>query len=601
MTNPPTLKVRRPAPDGGRWDTLVDVLRWRAEAQPDRVAFRFLADGEAETGSVTYGQLDRQARAVAGTLRERCRPGERALLLYPPGLEFIPAFFGCLYAGVVAVPLHCPRLNRHDERIQTVTANAQPAVALTTADLLARVEKQLHQTPYLRDLHRLATDDIPAAAADRWQPPAVSGDTLAFLQYTSGSTAAPRGVMVSHGNIMANMAMIREGFEFTPETVMVSWLPVYHDMGLIGNTLQPVYTGFVSIHMPPASFLQHPLRWLAAVCKYGATCVGAPNFAYDLCARKAMQRPDQLAALDLSRLDLAYCGAEPIRPETVRKFTEVFRACGFRPEAFYPCYGLAETTLFATGGRKADQPVMYSVRASELEDHRVRAADPGEDGAQALTGCGRVRLDERIVIANPETRVACQPGQVGEIWIAGSHVARGYWNDAARTAQTFDARLADSGDGPFLRTGDLGFLKDGELFVTGRIKDLIIIRGRNHYPQDIELTAERSHPCLRPGRGAAFGVEVGGEERLVVVHEVERERAEVDWDHVIQNVREAVALDHELAVHAVALVRAASIHTTTSGKIQRHAVRAAFRRGELLAYAAHPPLSAPPEKAGSAT
>lgn len=568
-------------------NTLVDVLRWRAEHQPDRVAFRFLSDGEAETGLLTYAQLDRQAKSIAASLTKKCQPNDRALLLYPPGLEFIAAFMGCLYARVIAVPLYCPRFNRDDPRIRAVTENSETIVALTTGEQLEKMEKQLHQAPYLQQLHRIATDCLPDHAAE-WHAPRISGADLAFLQYTSGSTSTPRGVMISHDNLMANEQMISHAFDWHEKSAVVSWLPVYHDMGLIGNTLQPIYAGVPCVQMPPASFLQHPVRWLNAITKYRGTCIGSPNFGYDLCVRRV--RREHLPAIDLSHVDLAYCGAEPVRQDTLQRFSKHFEQCGFSEKAFYPCYGLAEITLFATGGAKAEPPAIKMVKSSALEEHIVRDPDDTVD-VRSLVGCGHAWLDEQIVIANPETSMPCKPEQIGEIWIKGPHVATGYWNDDAKTEQTFAAYLADSGDGPFVRTGDLGFLKDRELFITGRLKDLIIIRGRNHYPQDIELTVERSHPALRSGRGAAFTVDVAGEDRLVIVHEIERDHDGFDQVELIGDIKTNVASGHELMVHAVALVRFASMPTTTSGKIQRHACRAAFLRDELSLYAQTPDVS----------
>jgi FkbH-like protein/FkbM family methyltransferase len=566
--------------------TLVDLLRWRATQQPDRHAYTFLSEREPQETRLTYAQLDAQARAIAATLQQQ-RPvaGERALLLYPPGMDFVAAFFGCLYAGVIAVPAYPPqptRLDRTLPRLRAIVRNAQPTMVLTTAAVQSAMEPLLAQDPHFQRLRCVATDAVDGAAAQGWQAPAIAGESLAFLQFTSGSTAAPKGVMVSHGNLLHNERMIQQAFGNDEASVVAGWLPLYHDMGLIGNVLQPLYLGTPCVLMSPVSFLQSPLRWLQAITQYRATTSGGPNFAYDLCTRKITA--EQRAQLDLSSWRVAFNGAEPVRHDTMERFAEAFAPCGFRREAFYPCYGLAEATLFVTGRPPADAPVFHDVLASSLQDGRVAAATADAPGAQTLVSSGRAWMDQQLLIVDPASAQPCADDQVGEIWVAGPSVAQGYWNQPEETARTFQARLAD-GSGPFLRTGDLGFLRGGELFVTGRLKDLIIIRGRNHYPQDIELSAERSHRGLRPGCGAAFSVDVDGEERLVVVQEIERQPREPDLDELSESIRQAVAQQHELQVYAVVLIKTGSIPKTSSGKIQRHACKAGFLKGELEALA----------------
>ena len=379
------------------------------------------------------------------------------------------------------------------------------------------------RAPELKKLHWLATDDLPAANADGWRDPGATLETLAFLQYTSGSTATPRGVMVTHGNLLHNLACLREVFQFSPESIGVTWLPHYHDMGLIGGLLQPVYAGGEMIVMPPSSFLQRPIRWLAAVTRYRATTMVAPNFAYELCVQKISA--EQRAPLDLASVKVALCGAEPVRPDTLAQFAKVFGPCGFRQEAFRPAYGLAEATLIVSGHSDGGAPFTPAVLAEELQRNRIKPAEEGAAGSRVLVGCGGIAPDLKVVIVDPETLAPCASDRVGEIWVSGPSVARGYWRKPAETEQTFGAHLA-TGEGPFLRTGDLGFLDRGQLFVTGRLKDLIIIRGSNHYPQDLEHTVERSHRALRPACGAAFSIDVDGAERLVIVQEV-NDRASV--------------------------------------------------------------------------
>jgi acyl-CoA synthetase (AMP-forming)/AMP-acid ligase II len=536
------------------------------------------------------------------------------LLLYPAGLEFITAFFGCLYAGVMATPAYPPRRNQNLSGLQAVVTDAQAPVALTTTSLLANIEGRFAQYPELADLDWLATDNLTSDLASDWQEAAVNSDSLAFLQYTSGSTGKPKGVMVSHGNLLHNQRMIEQAFGHTHKTVVLGWLPLFHDMGLIGNLLQPMYIGQPCILTSPVAFLQKPLRWLQAISDYQATTSGGPNFAYDLCVRKAT--PEKKANLDLSSWEVAFNGAEPIRAETLDQFAATFESCGFRKSAFYPCYGMAETTLFISGGRKTAPPVISTVDGAALEQNQVVTATPEQSGARKIVGCGQAWLDQEVAIAHPESLTRCPAEVVGEIWVSGASVAQGYWNRPQQTEATFCAYLADTGEGPFLRTGDLGFIQDGELFVTGRLNDVIIIRGRNHYPQDIELTVENSHPALRPGCAAAFAVEIGSVERLVIVAEVERRYRErrrnsggysgverrhnsgrrqsevlpsyepqlsqpLDFQEVVGNIREAVAEHHGLQTYAAVLVKTGSISKTSSGKIQRHAVRAGFRNGSL--------------------
>jgi 8-amino-7-oxononanoate synthase len=585
--------------------TLVDLLRQRAECQADDRAYTFLVDGESEEVHLTYSELDRQARSIGAWLQSQDLKGQRALLLYPPGLDFIAAFFGCQYAEVVAVPAYPPRMNRAPSRLQAIAADAGATVALTTDAVLERIRPLIDQTSDLKRLRWLSTDRT-AHGADReyerqWQRPQITGDTLAFLQYTSGSTGTPKGVMLSHSNLLHNSALIAYAFEHTRSASGVFWLPSYHDMGLVGGILQPLYLGRPNILMAPAAFLQKPFRWLQAISRYRGTTSGGPNFAFDLCVRKIT--PDQRATLDLSSWTVAFSGGEPVRAETLEQFAETFAPCGFRPEAFYPCYGLAEATLLASGGYRTAPPVVRWLDRKSLEVDRVVPIAAAEGGARALVGCGQTMPDQQIVIADPNRLARMPAGQVGEVWVSGPSVAQGYWQRTDETEQTFRAYLQDTGEGPFLRTGDLGFADDGELFVTGRLKDLVIIRGCNHYPHDIEATAAKSHPGVRSGWSAAFTVEEGPEQKLVIVLELEwHYRAE--GAQVIGAIRRDVAREHELVVDSVVLVRAGSIPKTSSGKVQRHACRDAFldRSLEIAAEwhraGSDEPVATPPEDRG---
>jgi acyl-CoA synthetase (AMP-forming)/AMP-acid ligase II len=466
--------------------TFVELLQWRAYHRPDRKLFTFLEDGEKEEVHLTYSELDRKARAIAALLQSFVSPGERALLLYPPGLDYISAFFGCLYAGVVAVPAYPPdpsRLDRTLPRLEAILADVQVTVVLTTTPILSLAEFLFDQAPDLGTLQWMATDTVVNGMEYSWRESKITPRNLAFLQYTSGSTRAPKGVMVSHGNLMVNSAVIARAFSIATRDRAVLWLPPYHDMGLIGGILQPIFSGIHCILMSPISFLQKPLRWLQAISHYKATVAGGPNFGYDLCVRKTT--PEQRAGLDLSSWTMAFTGSEPVRPETLSRFAAAFEPCGFQMCAFYPCYGLAESTLFVTGGFRSEEPVLCPVQSTALKQNQVVLAELSGESSQTLVGCGHTLTEHKVEIVHPDLLTRCPSGQLGEIWVSGPSVALGYWNQLEETDFTFRAYLADTGEGPFLRTGDLGFQKDGELFVTGRIKDLIIIRGRNHYPQDI--------------------------------------------------------------------------------------------------------------------
>ncbi|HVS00840.1 MAG TPA: amino acid adenylation domain-containing protein, partial [Thermoanaerobaculia bacterium] len=555
--------------------TLRDVLRARAAEHAERRVYTFLSDSGVEEACLTYAGLEARARAIAARLRDlEVAPGERALLLFPPGLDFIAAFFGCLYAGAVAVPAYPPRSPRTLPRLGSIVRDARPAAVLTLSGLRPKLQALTAALPELQAARWLDADE-EAEVAGGWEPPAIAGDAPAFLQYTSGSTSAPKGVVVTHANLLHNGEMIRQAFGQSEESVIVGWLPLYHDMGLIGNVLQPLYCGARCVLMSPMAFLQRPRLWLEAVGRYGATTSGGPNFAYELCVRKV--GPEEREGLDLSSWRLAFNGAEPVRAETMERFAAAFAPCGFRREAFYPCYGLAEATLLVTGGTPGAPFVEASFEAAALERHEVE--ETAGSGARSLVASGRPWSGQRVAVADPETGAELPPGRVGEIWVQGPSVARGYWGNPEQTARTFAARLA-SGEGPFLRTGDLGFMRDTGLFVTGRLKDLIILRGRNHYPQDLELAAERAHPALRPGCGAAFSVDVDGEESLVVVHEVERHPG-ADLDEIAGAVRRAVAEEHEVQVRDVVLLRAGTLPKTSSGKVQRHACRSSYLNGGL--------------------
>jgi len=558
---------------------LVDRLRYWAERIPDETAYVFLEDGEDQETSLTFRELDHRSRRVAGHLEQVGVAGGRALLLYPPGIDFLTGLFGCFYAGVTVVPAFPPRRNRNMNRIQAISENAGAIAALTVRTVYQRTRNILGEAPELKRLQWIATDELSSSSGCDWGEGTLSSDTLAVLQYTSGSTGDPKGVMLTHENILQNCSLITSAFESDRQTIGLSWLPTYHDMGLIGGILNPLFCGRPCILMSPMMFLQRPARWLRGISRYGATISGGPNFAYELCAKKITDQ--EMEGVDLSSWKVAFNGAEPVRASTLERFADRFTPWGFDPRAFYPCYGMAETTLLVTGGRRSEPTVRGYFDASALDERRVIRVADDADSARELVGCGQVLPGEVVRIVDPDTCTPLPPDRVGEIWIHGPSVGQGYWRNSDATQATFQARIADDPlQRNYLRSGDLGFFYRGELFVTGRLKDMIIVRGVNRYPQDIEMTVERLDTRLRSGAAAAFAVDFADRERLVVVSEVERGDDD-HWSQLFETIHREVAVGHDLPPDGIVLVRTGSIPKTSSGKIQRHACRQDFLSGEL--------------------
>lgn len=558
---------------------LVELLCHRARQHPDRPAFIFLRDGETEAGRLTYADLDRQARAIALQLQQRVAPGDRVLLVYPyeAGLAFIAAFWGCLYAQAIAIPCHAPRNPSGWADLQARRASAGATLGLTTPSLLPKLQAQLDaiSSPD-QPLPWLIPDPTgPGDAA--WVSPRLTPDTLAFLQYTSGSTGQPKGVIITHDCLWQNQRMLQAAFGHTEASVGLGWLPLFHDMGLIGNVLQAIYVGSSCVLMSPLAFVQKPLRWLTAMSRYRATTSGGPNFAYDLLCRYVTDA--QRDSLDLSTWEVAFCGAEPVRRATLDRFVETFQSCGFRREAFYPCYGMAEATLFITGGEKAKPPTCLTVAAAALEQRRVTLATAGR--TQTLVSCGRPWLETQVVIADPTLGKPCGEDEIGEVWVSGGGIGRGYWQQPDLTEATFNAAL-HTGDSGFLRTGDLGFLHQGELFLTGRLHDVLVFWGFNHYPHQIEQTVEACHPGFRANGCAAFSAWVEGDERLVIVQEIDRHyRDRPLLQEVIEPIRWAIFQEHFVDVGAIVLVKPGGLPRTSSGKIQRRRCKHLFLEGSL--------------------
>ena len=575
--------------------SLVHMLVERAEAQPDQRAYTYLVDGITESDTLTYRQLDRRSREIAVMLQSVLDQGDRALLMYSPGLDFVSAFFGCLCAGVIAVPVYPPQPSRPERslpRLRAIHSESGAKAILCTEDVFSKFATLFQSDPELSTCPLLATDHYGLEDIDSWKMPEVHSDTIAFLQYTSGSTADPKGVVVSHGNIVHNLAYIQNISHHETDNVLVSWLPTYHDMGLFSGVLFPLFNDCPAYLMSPVSFLQKPFRWLQAISHFRGTNSGGPDFAFELCAQKLTA--DQRSQLDLSSWQVAYNGAEPIRKRTLESFSRTFGECGFRSTAFFPVYGLAESTVLVSGkprmGKNASSENSVSENASGTE------ADLAADGNVIAepVGCGSPKFGMEVIIVDTKLSVEKEPGQVGEIWVSGPSVARGYWNLPRETEATFNAFL-ESGRGPFLRTGDLGFMRDGELYITGRIKDLIIVRGRKHYPQDIEQTVEQSHSEIHSMSSAAVSVPAEDGPQLVILAEVNRrlrsgksnsKRVEASpsegyCDDIIDTIRQAVSEQHELQAAAISLLAPGSIPKTSSGKIRRHACCDAILAGTL--------------------
>jgi amino acid adenylation domain-containing protein/non-ribosomal peptide synthase protein (TIGR01720 family) len=557
---------------------LVSLLQKRVQENPEGPAYIFLSGKDFQQSTLTYSRLDAQARAIAGLLQTVAERGERALLLYPPGLDFIAAFFGCLYAGMIAVPAYPPRLNRNALRITAIAEDSEAKLALSTAAVVGRLESLKAHTPGLGKMQWFATDQLPDRMAESWRAGPVETDEVAYLQYTSGSTATPRGVMITHANVLHNSGYLAKAFGHSREDRSLNWLPHFHDLGLVHGILQPLYSGFAGYLMAPMSFLQRPLDWLRAISQFHITHSDAPNFAYELCATKIGE--EEKAGLDLSSWIMALNGAEPVFPETMDRFAAAFAHYGFARDAFYPAYGLAEATLVVSGARKKTAAACCCVQADALQRNQIIFARTDQPGTRVLSASGMFGPGMDVEIVDPESSRRCPGNEIGEIWVSGPSIALGYWKRVEETEQTFAARLADGDERRFLRTGDLGFVHEGHLYITGRLKELIIVRGRNYYPQDIERTARESCPSIQLGTGAAFSISAGAEERLVLVQEISR-HAQVAAEDVFASIRAAIAEEHEIQAHEIVLVKAGAVPKTSSGKIQRRLCRADFLQGNL--------------------
>jgi acyl-CoA synthetase (AMP-forming)/AMP-acid ligase II/acyl carrier protein len=555
-------------------DNFIDLLQLRAKNQPDDIAFVFLNDGENEEGNISFKQMHEKAKVIAATLQKTCKKGDRAVLLFPNGIEFIVTVFGCLYAGVIAVPAYPPRRNKQNNRFKSIVENSECAFIITNENIYANIRKNFADEDFFTKPEYLVFENLDDQIASQWSKPFIDPEDLATLQYTSGSTGKPKGVMVSHRNIIYNSEVIKQAYGHTEKLIGVNWLPNFHDMGLFGTLFQIIYNGCINYIIPPAAFIRKPFNWLNAISKYKATTAGGPNFAFDYCIEKISD--EERDQLDLSSLQVLFSGAEPVKKETIINFEKAFKQSNFSTKQTYPCYGLSESVLMVTGGDYKNEPFYFSASANALEQNLIFPATENEVSRE-LVSSGFPWGETKVAIVNPETKTVCQAGNIGEIWISSPSVCKGYWRDTEETERIFRAHLSDTKEGPFLRTGDLGFIHRGNLFVTGRLKDLIIIRGKNHYPMDIEKTVENCHEALVSNANAAFSIDVLNQERLVIIQEIKRTYLkDLNVDEVCETIRQGVAEEYELQVYSIVLLRTGSIPKTSSGKIQRRMCKADY-------------------------
>ena len=558
-------------------EDLVGLVEAQASERSGEVAYVHLERGELANERLTYAELDRRARSFAAFLQERVDPGSRVLLVFPNDIGFLIAFFGCQYAGMIAVPVAPPRSRHAFARLCHIARAAGAEIILTPLTLRAELERRFAVDAQPEGLTWIIADDVPEGLEHGWRRPRPAGDDIAVLQFTSGSTGNPKGVSVTHRNILHNCGLLRSACGTSPDLKLVAWLPNFHDWGLVGCLIFPLFVGRPSYFFDPADFLYRPMRWLQAISKFRGTVACAPNFAYDMCRRSVSE--DQLAGLDLSCLEMAMVGAEPVRKDMIETFSATFAPFGFRKEAFFPCFGLAESTLIVSGSSRMTPPLYARIDRIEAERRRAIVVDETKEGRD-LVGCGSPLLDQRAMIVDPDTTKPCPPLEIGEIWVAGASVAKGYWGAPDLSEEIFGASPATAPGERWLRTGDLGFMWKDALFVCGRLKDVIIKGGVNYFAEDIEYTVARSHAWLRANSCAAFSVDAQGAERLVVVQEIDFGR-KGDMASVIGAIQAAVAKEHEVMADAIAVIKPGTLEKTGSGKLRRQLTKSLFLAEQL--------------------
>jgi len=564
-----------------QFNNLVDMLQYRGDSNNSDIACILLEDGFTEKEIKTFGEIDLHARAVGASLQKIGQKGDPVLLLFPTGIDFIIGLFGCFYAGMVAIPAYPPRKNKVNERFHSILDNSGTQIILTNDSLFNNVNAYLEAKTLAEQFTVLNYQDIDSTSSKGWVDPQLEPDDLAILQYTSGSTGDPNGVMVTHANILYNCEFIFQSFSLSHDSTLVNWLPNFHDMGLIGCVIEPIYGGFKNVMIPPNIFLQNPLSWLKAISKYHGTTAGGPNFCFDYCLERIPE--EEREAIDLSSLTVFWTGAETIRKSTLESFADEFKVSKFNKSQFFPCYGLAEATLIVTGGNLKDDPVYLKLNRKAIEANRIELASTDHSDTEEYVGCGFPWINTYVYIVDPETHQRCKEDVIGEIWVYGPAVAKGYWKNPQLTNTVFGAYIKGADEGPFLRTGDLGFVKNGQLFVTGRLKELIIVNGKNYYPQDIENIMHNSHEALRINAGAAFSVEWDDKERLVVINEINRTYIQnLNADEVINSIRKSIFEEYDILPFSIVLIKTGSLMKTTSGKIKRRATKDAFINDNLF-------------------
>lgn len=547
--------------------SLIELIEHRAKYQPDKIAYTHLKDREGDIEEITYADFAEKVKQLAARLQKFDVSGERIVLMYPPGIDYTVAYFAVIFAGAIAVPVYEPRQSTHFNRIERILADCSPKLLLTKDKVVKATSDEILEKLSQFGATWITTDSADFCSGDEtWQQVSLAKDSVVFLQYTSGSTGNPKGVMVTNGNLLHNSEMIRLVTGQDQSSCMVTWLPPYHDMGLIGGLIQPLYSGYHCVILSPISVIQRPIKWLNAIRDFKGTISGGPNFIYEACVKRI--RDKQLVDCDLSSWQVAFNGAEPINADTVNAFSERFKEFGFNHSSHLPCYGMAETTLMVTSADNTESPIISAFDKEQLQaDYGTRSNQL--DSAVSLVSSGKVVPGLEIKIVDPETALELSYGQVGEVWVRGDSVAVGYWQKAPITGEDFVGILNGDTENRYLRTGDLGFVDNEEVFITGRIKDLIIIRGKNHYPQDIEATITEASDHIKPHSGAAFSVEHEGAEKLVLMQEIDRRLEPEQHIEVKEILKEKVAENHGLQLFDVRFIRPGTLPKTTSGKIQR--------------------------------
>lgn len=560
--------------------TYIEVVKNHVISTPDHVVFRFLSDGVNESESLTFQQIETRSKALGATIQNYGSKGDNVLLLFQPGLSYVASMFACFYSGFAAIPAYPPRRNKGIDRIYTIIEDSGTTICLVSQQVYNDIQRNFKNDGILSRINWIVYEKITNNCASDFRETKILPGDVALLQYTSGSTGNPKGVLVTQLNLLYNSEYIRQTMGLDRNTVGVHWLPIFHDMGLIGGLLQVAYLGAINIGMPPTEFLKNPLNWLKAIDKYGGTCTGGPDFTYNYCSQKITD--DECRDLDLSTLKVLYSGSEQIRKSTFKQFSDKFAISKFKEEQFYPCYGMAETTLIVTGGLYNSAPKYLNIDSKALSNNQIVVLDEHSKEGTKLVGCGHTWMETVVEIVDPFSMKIMSQNKVGEIWVSGPTVAAGYWNKLEETERVFGAKISDTNEGPFLRTGDLGFFHENELYITGRIKDLIIIRGVNYHPNDIEFSIQNVIPEVRQNGGAAFSITDDNVEKLVVVQELERTALRNNnHDEIINKIREVIAEEHMLDVHAVVLIKTGSISMTSSGKIQHRKTKYEYLHDEL--------------------